>query len=91
MSKKKKVPTEQETRENLLGWARKNGAEHDLLVIFSRFDDALKGCKTPQERQAISAMGIVEIQQFFSGRNITKDDFKNVLLNGVPANQILKL
>jgi hypothetical protein len=87
----KKPPTEKETRKNLIGWSRLVGCEADMLKIFARFDDALKGCKTPQEREAVSAMGIMEVERFFRGRNLTKEDFSNILLNGVPANQILKL
>lgn len=88
---KKKIPTEQETRENLLGWSKIHGCHTEMQTIFNRFDDALKGCKTIEERKAISAMGIVELEKLFRGRALTQEDFQNVLLNGIPANQIIKL
>jgi hypothetical protein len=69
MSKKKEVPNEKETRKNLLGWARKYGCEADILRIFNRYDMLLKECKTPEERKAISTMGILELHQFFNPSN----------------------
>ena len=79
---KKPVKSEKETKEHLLGWARKYGCEADLLKIFSRYEDLIKGCRTPEEKKAVATMGIVEIHEFFSGKKgglvvndeIIKDD-----------------
>lgn len=63
----KKVKTEKESRDYLLGWARKYGAEAQLLKIFARYDDLLRGCKTEEERKAVQTMGVIEVHEFFSG------------------------
>ena len=63
----KKVKSEKESREELIGWARKYGAEEQLLKIFARYDDLLKACKTEEERKAVQAMGVIEVHEFFSG------------------------
>ena len=60
---------EQQSRARLLGWARKYGAEEQLKKIFARYDDLLKGCKSQEERQAVAAAGIVEIHDFFGGKD----------------------
>jgi hypothetical protein len=63
----KKVKSEKESREELIGWARRFGCEADLLKIFARYDELLKTCKTKEERQAIQAMGVLEVNAFFTG------------------------
>lgn len=62
-----KTPSEKESRENLLGWARKYGCEAELQKIFTRYDDLLKGAKTKEERDAISMMGNIELHAFYGG------------------------
>jgi hypothetical protein len=62
-----KVKTEKESRDQLLGWARKYGSEAQLLKIFARYDDLLKGCKSEEEKKAIQVMGNIEIHDFFGG------------------------
>jgi hypothetical protein len=62
-----KPMNEKQSRKRLLDWAREFGAEAQLLKIFSRYDDLLKGCKTPEEKEAIQIMGNVEIHDFFGG------------------------
>jgi hypothetical protein len=62
-----KTLNEKESREQLLGWARQYGAEAQLLKIFARYDDLLKGCKTEEERKSIQVMGNIEIHDFFGG------------------------
>lgn len=70
----KKVKSEKESRADLLGWAKKNGCEAELLKIFKRYDDLLKGCKTEEEKKAVAAMGVLEIHAFFGGDgNLTVD------------------
>lgn len=74
----KKIKTEKESREQLLGWAREYGAEERLLKIFNRFDDLLKGCKHPAEREALQVMGNLEIHNFFGGQGALTVDGKTV-------------
>src|ERR1700678_1601901 len=62
-----KTLSEKESREQLIGWARKYGAEAQLMKIFMRYDDLLKGCKTAEEREQIQIMGNIEIHDFFGG------------------------
>lgn len=62
---KKKIPTEKETKENLLGWAKRNGLEQSLLKLYARYEDLLKGAKSEEERKAIQVMGISEFNNFF--------------------------
>ena len=63
----KKVKTEKESRDHLIIWARLHGCEAQLMKIFNRYDDLLKGCKTAEEVKAVQAMGVIEIHEFFSG------------------------
>jgi hypothetical protein len=65
-----KPMSEKETRKQLLGHARANGCEAELLKLFDRYDNALKGCKTAEERKAVQAMGIMEFNNFFGKSNI---------------------
>jgi hypothetical protein len=58
---------EKESRRKLLSLARGYGAEADLLKIFKRYDDLLKGCKTDEERKAVATMGCLEVHNFFGG------------------------
>jgi hypothetical protein len=64
----KKPLTEEQSRKQLLGWARQYGAEEQLLKIFARYDDLLRGCKTQEERSAVQVMGNLEIHNFFGGK-----------------------
>ena len=68
MVKKSKIKTEAETRKQLLGWAQKFGAEAQLLKIFNRYDDLLKGAKTEEERKAIAAMGAMAVMVAVTSR-----------------------
>jgi len=72
----KKPMSEKETRMQLLGHARANGCEDELLKLFDRYDNALKGCKTNEERKAVQAMGVMEFNNFF-GRSNMKLWFKD--------------
>jgi hypothetical protein len=65
--KKSKIKTEKETREHLLGWAKQFGCEAQLLKIFARYDDLMRGARTDEERKAIAAMGASEVHHFFGG------------------------
>lgn len=59
---------ERQSREQLIGHARQYGCEQELLKLFARYDDLLKGCKTSTERNAVAAMGVLEIDKFFGGK-----------------------
>lgn len=60
--------TEKQSRKQLLDWARQYGCEAELMKIFSRYDDLLKGCRTNEERNAVATMGVIEIDKFFGGK-----------------------
>ena len=62
--------SEKESRAQLMGHARANGCEEDLQKLFDRYDNALRGCKTMEERKAIQAMGLMEFNNFFGKSNI---------------------
>jgi hypothetical protein len=68
--------SEKDSREQLRGWSQKYGCEAELQKIFDRYDDLLKGAKTKQERDAISAMGNLELHAFFGGNG-------ELIVNGV--------
>lgn len=70
--------SEKQSRQQLIDWARKYGCETDLLNIFKRHEDALKGCKTEKERKTIVAMGILEIDRFFGGKGDLTIDGKSL-------------
>lgn len=63
----KKPINEKESRRRLLSLARGYGAEAELLNIFKRYDDLLKGCKTDEEKKAVATMGCLEVHNFFGG------------------------
>lgn len=39
------------------------GYEQELLVLFDKYDNLLKNCKTEQERRAMGSMGVVAISK----------------------------
>jgi hypothetical protein len=63
-----KPMTERRSREQLIAHAREHGCEQELLTIFKRYDDLLKGCKTAEERNAVATMGVLEVDSFFGGK-----------------------
>lgn len=71
------VQSEKETRKNLIGWARKYGADADLMKLFARYDELLKHCKSNEERKSIQTMAIMEINKFFGMDKFTKIKFKD--------------
>lgn len=62
---KSDVVPESQFRTRLLNLAKNAGCEDDLKKIFNRYDNLLRNCTNPQERKAISIMGIAEIHRFF--------------------------
>lgn len=63
----KKPINEKQSRARLLGFARLSGCEADLLKIFNRYDDLMKGCKTDEEKKAVATLGCLEVHNFFGG------------------------
>lgn len=53
--------TEQETRQKLLRFARRIGAEADLQHVFDKWD-RLIALAPPSERKEMSKMAILEVQ-----------------------------
>jgi hypothetical protein len=64
----KKPISEAEGRRNLIGWARYYGTEEDQLKLFARVDDLMKHAKSEEEKTAIAAWGIQEIDRFWHGK-----------------------
>lgn len=83
-----KPMSEKESRSQLMGHARANGCEEALQKLFNRYDNALLGCRTNEERKAVQVMGIMEFNQFFGkaglnlffadGSSITVDEDNNI-------------
>jgi len=63
---KSKTPTEKETREKLLTAAKLGGFEDDVVKLFARYDDYLKGCISKEEREAMAVMAIRELNMIFN-------------------------
>ena len=72
---KKKTPTEKETRANLLGWARQFGCEAEYLKLMATYDELIKHAKTDDERRALAALAIADINKFFAGAEARQDYF----------------
>lgn len=72
------VKTEKQSRKNLLGWAREFGAEAELLKIFARYDDLIKGCKSKEDLDMIQVMGNLEIHNFFGGQGALEVNGKTI-------------
>jgi hypothetical protein len=75
----KPPPTEKETRNNLIGWARKYGCEADLMKIFNRYDVLLKHAKSQEEYKLIQVMGIKEIEQFFGSKCLSDNSLNSII------------
>jgi hypothetical protein len=65
---RKKILSEQETRRNILDFARTLHCERDIMQIFDKYDRMLKNCTNPMERQAISIAGNEEIHYFLDAK-----------------------
>jgi hypothetical protein len=72
-----KTPNEKQSRTNLLGWAKSVGCYADLVKLFNRYDDLLKGAKTNKDKKAIQVMAITELNKFFGTAPITNLQFKD--------------
>jgi hypothetical protein len=60
---KKKFLSEQETIKIILKLAREQGCEDKVRNLLIKFQNAVKGARSPQERQQIASLGIAEIHK----------------------------
>jgi len=60
---RKKFISENETIKVILHLARQQGCEDKVRKLLEKFQNAVKGAKTPLERHQIAAMGIAEIHK----------------------------
>jgi len=60
--------SEHQTRTNILDWARHLKCEKEVLQIFAKYDNLLRNCTNPIERQAIGIAGNQEIMFLLSSR-----------------------
>jgi hypothetical protein len=61
--KKKKVMSEKETIASILALAREQGVEEKVQKLIAKFQNAIKGARTEQERQSIATLGLAEIHK----------------------------
>ena len=59
---------EKASRERMIGHARANGCEAELLKIFAEFDELIKHVKSEEELKAVRIMGLIKIDNFFGGK-----------------------
>lgn len=72
-----KVMKEDETRQKILRFARRIGAEEDIKQLFNKWDKAI-ALAPPSERKEMSKMAILEVQSMLdihaeSGEGLTVD------------------
>jgi hypothetical protein len=60
---RQKLLSEQQTMKIILGLAREQGCEDKVRKLMEKFQNAVKGAKTPWERQQIASLGIAEIHK----------------------------
>ena len=60
-----KTKSERETRYKILLMAKQHGCEKDIMMIFDKYDRALKKCTNEQERKHIAHCGAAEIHKYF--------------------------
>jgi hypothetical protein len=63
MRKRKGKLSENETIKIILNLAREQGCEDKVRKLIENFQNAIKGAKTPLERQQIAFLGIAEIHK----------------------------
>ena len=68
IAKPKDAPSESATRANILNQARQVGMEEQVLKIFARTDNALKGAKDDLARHHIAVHSLVELHKLFGCR-----------------------
>lgn len=60
------VMPEKAFREKLLKLAKYYLCEYDYNLLINKYDTLLKNCKNENEKEAISAMGVLEVNNFFN-------------------------
>jgi hypothetical protein len=55
--------SEKDTIKTILGLAREQGCETKVMKLIEKFQDAVKGARSPFERQQIAILGIAEIHK----------------------------
>jgi hypothetical protein len=83
-----KTPSEKQTRDNLMGWAKKYGCTEELMKIFAKYDEWIAHAKSEDEKKALQAMGVMEVEQFFTGK---KQMVSDLLVNYTPINEYGKI
>lgn len=77
-----KITNEKEFRKNLLWWAKELKCETELVYLFNKYDNLLHNCTNENERRAISATGVLEINDLFELKKSLMVDGK-VLKEGI--------
>lgn len=60
---------EQQSRAAAIQLARENGCEAEMIKLFNRYDDLLKGAKTPEEKEAIGIIACIEFHNIISPKS----------------------
>lgn len=63
MNMNRRMMTERETIKTILKLAREQGCEDKVQRLIDKFQNAIKGAKTAQERAQIANLGIAEIHR----------------------------
>jgi hypothetical protein len=58
-----RVIPEKESRRRIILLAQQHGTEEAVLKLFDRYDRLMSDCKTAQEREALAAMGVMELSK----------------------------
>lgn len=61
---KEKVATEAEFRKKIIALAKNLGCDIEVKRIFQKYDNLLKHCTNPKERQDIARLGITELYNY---------------------------
>ncbi len=59
--KDKRIKNEKETRETIIKLAREQGVEEQAKKIILKYENAIKGCRTEEERKHIAHQGLAEL------------------------------
>lgn len=78
-----KVPSEQETRKNLRGWAKKYGCLGEFDKLMKYWDTLLANAKTTHEYRILQVAAVKAVESFFGLPC-------EYLLNNMPAEDFVK-
>lgn len=67
------VVDEKTYRLKLIREAKHLGCEIELRIIFKKYDDLLRFCTNPQEREQIGMLGVLEISELLDNKRVGKD------------------